>query len=248
MPKPNKSRSNTSKPQNNDRKFSVGIQILQVHPRLVMTAEMLLAGEHHPSFAHITDCYDNISFATPEGEQDDDVPADSLQNITYGRTLYTKNKDGELVPYAREVGGTMWVDIHFKVLLGYGDASDLDTFQASEAIDVLVNTNVEQTDCTYKLVYNDGADLLDPDYFGDEIEDIAKQSKVLDIITRHYEKHVDPDSKMLPKALRREMALDNLLNNVIDSVCTQVLASIEELGDEQEIPAESFEVFSGKMS
>lgn len=250
MSKSNKSRSNATKPQNNDSKFSVGVQILQVHPRMVLTSEMFMGGEHTPSFAHVTDCYEDISFATPQGKQDDNTPADSLRKYSYGHTLYVKNDKGEFVPYAREVGANLWVDVHFKVLLGYGDGANSDTLHVMETIDVLLNANIDQTDCTYKLALNNSDDLLDPDFFGDDVEDIAQHSKMMDVVTRHFEKHIDPDSKMLPKALRREMALDNLLDNIIDTVCEQVFTHIDDLDDKQSpvVNTASFEVFSGKMS
>lgn len=237
---------NNSNPNLRDNEFAVAIEILRAHPRMVMLTEVMSDTGHEPSFAHITDCYTNTVFAN--------IPdhGESLAGITHGDILYTKDENGEFVPVAREVGGNMWIDVHFRVVAGFGDKHNPSSLKNAETFDILMHTDISKFESRCKIVHNSHSDVLDPDVFGDDIDDIARTSKIADAITRKY-LQTDPDAKMLPKAFRRELAMQDFIDSMCNLVSDEVIEQFEQSQQAGVVPntennIEDFEVFSRKFS
>lgn len=225
-----------------DIDIAVAIEVLRAHPRMVILTEVIPDNGHKPSFAHITDCYTNTHFAnTPKHGK-------SLAGITHGDVLYTKDENGEFIPIAREVGGNMWIDIHFRVVVRFGDKHKPSLLKNSETFDILLHTDISKVESRCKIVHNNHSDVLDPDVFGDDIEDIARTSKVADAITSKY-LQTKSDAKMLPKTLRREFAMQDFINRMCNLVSDEVIEKFEQnqqarVIEKFENNIEDFDVFS----
>lgn len=237
------------KPNNlnvSDIDIAVTIEVLQAHPRMVMLTEVIPENSHEPSFAHITECYTNIRFANTSKQ------GKSLAGIAHGDTLYTKDENGEFIPVVREVGVNMWIDVHFRAVVRFGDKHEPSSLKNSETFDILLHTDISKTESRYKIVHNNHNDVLDPDFFGDDIEDIARTSNVADVITHIYLQE-NPGKKMLPKLLCRKLALQDFINTMCDLVSDEVIEKFEQnqqarVIGKSENNIEDFEVFSHKFS
>ncbi len=246
---PNKCKKcKTNNPDHNlrDSEFAVVIQVLRASPRMVVVTEVMTDTGHQPSFAHITDCYTNTHFANTPNH------GESLAGISYGDILYTKDKNGEFIPFAREVGGNMWIDVHLKVVAGFGDKHNPSSLKNAETFDILLNTDISKVEKRCKIVHNNHSDVLDPDVFGDDIKDIARTSKIADAITSKY-LETEPDAKILPKTLCREFAMQDFIESICNLVFDEVIEKFEQnqqagVVEKFENNIEGFEVFSHKFS